>query len=211
MINSLIIPKDQIVCIPESFSCKEAVEILEDNNLRCAPVVDATCTLYRGNLYRYHIYQHFYRHPEEDLSQLKVTPFLKNTTKVVHKDDSLFKLIFTMADLPYITVLNETNSFVGIIQHGQMLQFLSQAWAFNQAGWLLQVETLGNKGELNRLSKFLNRYCDISACTTFEKTDFDTVSICAFVLPDYVDSLTLNNLVRDLNRKNYPTQFFKIK
>ncbi|WP_277423377.1 cyclic di-AMP binding protein CbpA [Vaginisenegalia massiliensis] len=210
MIQSLIIPKKNLVCIPESCNCLDALSILEDNSQRCAPVLDATNTLYRGNIYRYHIYQYHFHHPEVDLRTLPVTPFLKNTTRVVHEEDSFFKMFFSMADLPYIAVLNQQNSFVGIVNHSQMLDFFSQALAIDEAGWLLEVQTIGAKGELSKIAKLINRHCDITACTTFEQTEYDTPSRCLFILPNYLDQLSFNLLVRDLTRRGYMINHDKI-
>lgn len=211
MINALLIHKSQLQCVSESSNCLEALELLEDQQLRCAPVLDATNTLYRGNIYRYHIYKYKYQNPDVDLAQVPVTRFLKNTPRVIHLGDSFLQLFFSMSDLPYIAVLNEHNSFVGIIKHNAMLNFLSQAWVMDKAGYILEVETLGHTGELAKISKLINRYSDISAATTCESTQYDTTARVLFVLPNYLDQVQLNRLVRELERKQYPATYYVLK
>ena len=127
MISKLIIPKDQLICIPENLNSQDALTILEDQQLRCAPVVDESTNLFRGNIYRYHFYYELYQQSLDNLSEIPVTRFLKNTTRVVHETDSFYHLLFTIRDLPHIAVLNEQNSFLGIIKHRTMLDFYSQA------------------------------------------------------------------------------------
>ena len=211
MIESLMIPKHKLTYLSETDHCATALALLEDHGLRCAPVLDASTTLYRGNLYRYHIYQYAYHHPDVDLATVPVTHFLKNTTRVVHQHESFYHLIFAMLDLPYIAVLSQQNTFMGIVKHTAMLNFLAQAWTMQDAGYVLAVETIGNTGELAKLSRIVNRYGDISAAQTLEKTPYDTTGQILFVLSHTLDPVQLNQLVKYLERRDYKVKVFKIK
>lgn len=211
MMNALLIHKSELTCVAETSNCLEALALLESQNLRCAPVVDATCTLYRGNIYRYHIYQHLAKHPEADLSQISVTHFLKNTTRVAHSTESLFQLFFSMNDLPYVAILDSNNAFLGIVRHNAMLNLLAQAWVMNKAGFVLEVYTLGNTGELAKISKLINKYCDISTAMTLEQTSYDTEARILFVLPNTLDPLVFHRLLRDLERKQYKVKSYNMK
>ncbi|MCW6660918.1 cyclic di-AMP binding protein CbpA [Aerococcaceae bacterium NML201209] len=211
MIDALMIHKSQLTCVVESSNCQESLALLEENHLRCAPVLDATSTLYRGNIYRYHIYQYLAQHPDADLSQIPVTHFLKNTTRVVHTNESMFQLFFAMTDLPYVAVLDAQNAFLGIIKHNAMLNFLAQAWVMDKAGFVLEVHTLGGTGELAKISKIINKYCDISTAVTLEETAYDTGARILFVLPHYLDQVLFNRLIRDLERKQYKLKAYNMK
>lgn len=207
MIESIMVPNSKLISIPETASCIDAINILEQHDVRCAPVLDSTSKLFRGNVYKYHIYKYAFNHPDSDLSKIRVTQFLKNTTRVVRTTDTLFQLIFAMNDLPYIAVLDEFNSFKGIVRHEQMLKFLSQAWARETAGYILTINTLGDRGELAKLSKLVNKYFDISACYTVEKTHFMTDSYIQYILPRSIDQVHLNLLVHDLEKKGYKSHY----
>ena len=56
---------------------------------------------------------HIYRHKANggDMN-LPVTHLLKNATKYIHMNSSFFKIFFMIKDLPYITVLDEKQSFL---------------------------------------------------------------------------------------------------
>lgn len=203
MIKKLVHHKDDIVTIEETMNCQDAVEILEKHSMRNAPVVDATKSLFRGSIYRYHIYKYKFNNPDVDLTKVKVTQFLKNTTRVVNENDSLYELMFAIRDLPYIAVLNNQNSFTGIIKHDTMVTYLSKAWVTNKSGYLLAIQTRGEKGELQKLSRLINRKSDISSATTLEKTSFDTPTYLMVTLPDYLDVTTVRSLVNDLTRRKY--------
>ena len=210
MIEQLVVPKQQLSYLTEADNCASALDLLEDQGLRCVPVLDATQTLYRGNLYRYHIYQYAYHHPDEDLSRLPVTHFLKNTTRVVHEQDSFYHLVFTLNDLPYVAVLDRDNRFSGIIRHNTMLQWLAQAWAMPNAGFALLVETLGSRGELAQVSKLINRFSDIVSATTLEKTDMDTKGQILYALPSSLDPVEYNQLVKQLERRGYRIRSYRL-
>lgn len=207
MLNYLITPKEQIFTINESTSAQEAVDLLEDYNLRNAPVVSGTGNLYRGNIYRYHIYQHKFHHPDDDLSTISVTHFLKNTTKVIHQSDSIYQVFFAIKDLPFIAVLNEQNSFVGILRQETLLKYFSQAWSTDKVGYILTIKARGVKGEFRKLSRLINSYSDISMVTSFEKTEFGTDSFLMVCIPSYIDQATVYGLVRNLNRRKYEVDF----
>lgn len=208
MIKNLVHQKDNIITINETMYCHEAIDILEKHSLRNAPVVDATNTLYRGNIYRYHIYKYKFHNPEADLSQVKVTQFLKNTTRVVNENDTFYQLIFAMRDLPYIAVLNNQNSFTGIIKHETMLNYLAQAWVADKSGYILAIQTRGEKGELNKITRLVNRKTDINSAVTFEKTSYDTSTYLMVTLPSYLEPVTVRSLVNDLNRRKYEVDVF---
>lgn len=211
MIEALLTPKDKIVSLTESFTCQDAIQLLESKGVRCAPVLDATGQIFRGNIYRYHLYQHQFRYPDTDLSKLPVTQFIKNTTKVVRLSDSFIHLFFTMSDLPQIAVLNEDNAFVGLIYHNRLMRFLEKSWLTDRTKYILQVQTSNQTGELGRITKYINRYTDIIGSITFEETSYNTASQVYFTLPSSLDLVKLHELERTLTRKHYPCKHYTIK
>lgn len=209
MIDELMAPKDTIISIPQTMNCLEAVQILEDNSLRSAPVLDASKTIYRGNIYRYHIYQYHFHHPEEDLKQILVTRFLKNTTKVVRITDTILDLFFAVKDLPYVAVLNADNAFMGIIRHQTLLSFFNQSWAMNEAGYLIMVESLGKKGDLMQLCRLINRYTDIVSCMTLDRNVYHNRSTVVYQLPKDLNILTFQTLIKYLEKRHYNVQYWQ--
>ena len=58
LIRSLAIPKRDLTVVKESATLQEAIDILEESGYRCVPILDETGTLFRGNIYKMHIYRH---------------------------------------------------------------------------------------------------------------------------------------------------------
>ncbi|MGX7108935.1 cyclic di-AMP binding protein CbpA [Facklamia miroungae] len=206
MIEELMKPKNTILTLPETYTCMEAIELLEKNNLRCAPVVDDSQSIFRGNIYRYHIYQYKFHHPEADLKVMPVTRFLKNTTKVIRIHHSILELFFAIKDLPYVAVLSQENTFMGIVEHTRFLNFLNQAWDMPVVGYILKVEALGQKGDLAKIARLVNRYCDISSSMTIDKTEYNNRSYILFQIHQDTSRLTFQNLVQDLQRRKYSVE-----
>lgn len=210
MLKNLMIPKEKMICISETMNCLDAIEILEDNNLRNAPVVDATGNMYRGNIYRYHIYKYKFHHPEADLSQLAVTFFLKNTTKTIIENDSILHLVFLLKDLPFIAVLSEQNSFMGVIYHETFLDYLQQAWVMGRLSCVLAIKSKGFKGDLRKVSQMINRFCDIGSAMTLEASDYNTSAYILYGLPYSLDQLRLKSLLQYLRAKNYEFEVYPL-
>lgn len=203
MIKNLVHHKDDILTIEESMNCQDALELLETHSVRNAPVVDSTKGLFRGSIYRYHIYKYKFHNPDADLTQMKVTQFLKNATRVVNENETIYELIFAIRDLPYIAVLNNQNTFTGIIKHETVIDYLAQAWVAKKSGYILAIHTRGEKGEFQKITRLVNRKTDINAAITFEKTSYDTATYLMVTLPDYLEATTVRALVNDLTRRKY--------
>lgn len=109
LFKSLIKPKDELTTVREDITLEKALETLEKSGFRCVPILDKTGQIFRGNIYKMHIYRHKSRGGD---MQLPVTYLLKNATKFVSLDSAFFKVFFTIKDLPYITVLDEHNFFL---------------------------------------------------------------------------------------------------
>ena len=102
ILKEIVKPKNELTTIDEGASLTEALSILEDSGFRCVPVLDKTGKIFRGNIYKMHIYRHKSRGGDMNLP---VTSLLKNATKFISLDSAFFNIFFTIKDLPYITVL----------------------------------------------------------------------------------------------------------
>lgn len=111
LIKSLVLKKEFLTTVKETVTLEEALKILEDSGFRCVPILDESGTIFRGNIYKMHIYRH--KSQGGDMS-LPVTYLLKNATKTIPVNAPFFKVFFNIKDLPYIAVLDENANFYGI-------------------------------------------------------------------------------------------------
>lgn len=108
LLKTLIKPKKELTTVKEDCTLEEALHVLEDSGYRCVPILDESGKIFRGNIYKMHIYRHKSRGGDMNLP---VTYLLKNATKFVSINSAFFSVFFSIKDLPYITVLDENNYF----------------------------------------------------------------------------------------------------
>lgn len=114
------------------------------------PILDSSGNIFRGNIYKMHIYRH--KANGGDMT-LPVTHLLKNATKFIYLDTSFFKVFFTIKELPYIAVLDSENHFYGILTHSTLLNMLSQSWSVEQGSYVLTIASTGKQGDLAAIAK----------------------------------------------------------
>lgn len=200
LIRSLAIPKKELTVVKESATLQEAIEILEESGYRCVPILDETGTLFRGNIYKMHIYRH--KANGGDMS-LPVTHLLKNATKFISIDSSFFKVFFTIKELPYIAVLNKDMTFFGIMTHSSLLNMLAQSWSVDAGSYVLTIVSPGKKGDLFQISKVINKYSSIASVISLDVTRDEVLRRVLVTLPAGITKSELETIVQALERQDY--------
>ncbi|QYN57169.1 CBS domain-containing protein [Lactobacillus panisapium] len=204
LIKSLVIKKDYLTTVNEHATLEEALKILEDSGYRCVPILDDTGTIFRGNIYKMHIYRH--KSQGKDMS-LPVTYLLKNATKTIKVNSPFFKVFFTIKDLPYISVLDEENKFYGILTHSSLLDMLSDAWNIKTGSYVLTVLTDNSRGNLVKMAKAISKYSEIAGVMSLDASSAEVndnfVRRILFTLPAGVTEDTMKLIVKRLEAKSY--------
>lgn len=200
LIKSLCIPKKNLTTVNEDVTLEEAIDILENSGYRCVPILDESGKIFRGNIYKMHIYRH--KANGGDMS-LPVTHLLKNATKYVHLDDSFFKIFFTIKELPYISVLDQDNHFYGILTHSSLLSMLQQSWSIDNGSFVLTIASAGQKGDLATISKIINKYASISSCLTLDVEREDLIRRTIITLEPGITEETVEQISVALDKKGF--------
>ena len=199
LIKELSLAKTRVRTVPETVTLEEALELLEDYGYRCVPVVDETGKLYRGNIYRMHLYKH--KSEGGDMS-LPVTHLLKNATKYVHTYSSFYNIFFMIKDLPYIAVLDENNHFYGILTHSALISLLEQSWNLKTGSYVLTIAVSGDKGDLANVSKIINRYSSIMSTMTLD-SEQDSIRRLIMTLEPEATASDVEKISEQLDRRGY--------
>ena len=200
ILKSLIQTKDELVTVQEDISLAEALDILEDTGFRCVPILDKTGKIFRGNIYKMHIYRHKSRGGD---MTLPVTYLLKNATKFISINAAFFNIFFTIKDLPYITVLDENNYFFGILTHNRLLKMLSRSWNVELGSYVLTVLSKGERGDLVDIAKTITQYSEIASCISLGLRKKDNLHRTLFTLPSGIEEKRLNRIVTKLKRRGF--------
>ncbi|MGX7024090.1 cyclic di-AMP binding protein CbpA [Vagococcus hydrophili] len=200
LIESVCIPKRQLTTVNESCSLEEALVILEESGFRCVPVLDEAGRIFRGNIYKMHIYRH--KANGGDMT-LPVTHLIKNATKFIPLNSSFFKIFFTIKELPYIAVLDNDNMFYGILTHSGLLGILSQSWNGNEGRFALTVASTGKKGDLASMTKIISKHSDIASCITLDVGKDEYIRRTIITLPANTDKETCDIIIKALEKKDF--------
>lgn len=199
LIRELSLAKTRVRTVPETVTLEEALELLEEFGYRCVPIVDESGTIYRGNIYRMHLYKH--KSEGKDMS-LPVTHLLKNATKYVHTYSSFYSIFFMIKDLPYITVLDENNHFYGILTHSALINLLEQSWKLDTGSFTLTIAAGGVKGDLAAIAKAVNRYSSIMSTITLDADEGSIKRTIMTLEPDATQE-DVDNISKLLDRRGY--------
>lgn len=204
LIKSLVIKKNYLTTVNEKATLAEALKVLEDSGYRCVPIVDDTGTIFRGNIYKMHIYRH--KSQGGDMN-LPVTYLLKNATKTIKVNSPFFKVFFNIKDLPYIAVLDEENHFYGILTHSRLLDMLSDAWDIKNGSYVLTVLSDNARGNLIKMSKIVSKHTNMSSVMILDaaagELQGDFVRRTLFTLPAGVSEITMKAIVDKLQKKGF--------
>ncbi|MCP0886833.1 cyclic di-AMP binding protein CbpA [Ligilactobacillus sp. WILCCON 0076] len=200
LLKTLVKPKQVLTTIREDVTLEEALRILEESGYRCVPILDKSGKIFRGNIYKMHIYRHKSRGGD---MQLPVTHLLKNATKFISINSAFFNVFFSIRDLPFIAVLDDNNYFYGILTHNRLLEMLSQSWNFNIGSYVLTVISSGERGDLVEMSKIITKYTSIASCITLDVQAGELVHRTLFTLPSDVTPNKLERIVANLERHNF--------
>lgn len=200
LLKSVVIKKDNLTTVNESCTLEEALSILEDSGYRCVPILDESGKIFRGNIYKMHIYRHKANGGDKSLP---VTYLLKNATKFIYVNTSFFKVFFTIKELPYIAVLDENNYFYGILTHSTLLNILAQSWNVKQGSYVLTIASVGQQGDLAAISKIIAKYSSIASCITLDVDSEEFVRRTLITLPAGTTAETCTAIVEHLERKNF--------
>ncbi|MDH6363530.1 CBS domain-containing protein [Enterococcus sp. PF1-24] len=200
LLKSIVYKKANITTVHEGCTLEEALQILEESGFRCVPILDESGKIFRGNIYKMHIYRH--KANGGDMN-LPVTRLLKNATKFVYVNTSFFKIFFTIKELPYIAVLDENNHFYGILTHSALLTVLQQSWNIETGNYVLTIASTGKRGDLASMAKIIAKHSDIAACITLDVGKDEFIRRTLITLPENTSNEVCATIVEQLERKNF--------
>lgn len=203
--KTLIKTKDELTTLPESTSLTEALDVLERTGYRCIPVLDPSGQIFRGNIYKLHIYRHKSRSGNMNLP---VTTLLKNATKFISINDAFFKVFFAIKDLPYITVLDNDNHFYGILTHNRLLKMLAEGWNVKNGSYVLSVTAEHDeRGNLVAAAKEITHYSSIANVISLDIPEPGRSSkVMMFTLPAGVNQDLIARIKKRLAKKSFKVQ-----
>ncbi|EEM11480.1 Hemolysin-like protein (CBS domain protein) [Bacillus pseudomycoides] len=184
-------PKREVLYCSISFTIGEALDHLNKTGYRCVPVLDEKKEKFLGNVYKVDILE-YKGSLEDDLSEL-----LNDKEGYVREDSSFFKVFFTIKKLPYLSVIDEKGTFLGILTHKKVFELLEDAWGVHSSRYSVMVGTQDYNGAIQKLSTVLKKYSGIQSLMTFDN-DALLVRRIMFTLGEEFKPEELDSLLKDL-------------
>ncbi len=155
--------KRDLTTVKETATLEEALAILEESGYRCVPILDESGKIFRGNIYKMHIYRHKANGGDMTASHLST----KNATKFIYVNSSFFNVFFTIKELPYIAVLDENNQFYGILTHSSLLNMLYSHGVLSKGSYVDDRINWSTR-RLSSHRKIIAKYSSIASCITLD-------------------------------------------
>lgn len=204
--KSLIVPKNQLLTISEDTTIKDVYELFESkeaDHIRTIPILDTTGHLFRGNVYRQHVYEYIARGGD---TSKRATSIMRNSTKFISTSADFYELFFAIRDLPHIAVVDDAHHFIGVLTHSSLMDLLSQSWSLQKGGVSLAVKTKQEeRGNLQQITRVITRYTNIESVLSIQNEKNEPKSIL-FTLPLTEDSPILRKIITKLERKRFQVQ-----
>lgn len=200
LLKTMVYKKKDLTTVKETNTLDEALAILEESGFRCVPILDESSKIFRGNIYKMHIYRH--KSNGGDMT-LPVTHLLKNATKFIHARDSFFNVFFSIKELPYIAVLDENNQFYGILTHSSLLNMLAQSWNIDTGSYVLTIASTGNQGDLATITKIIAKLTNIASCITLDVGKDEFIRRTLITLPKGTTEELRDKVIAQLENKHY--------
>jgi len=195
-----IISKEKVKYCKESFSIKEAIEALESSGYRCVPVLDDSGTYFKGNIYVQEIYRAIVK---ETVSwNDSIMKLVEDQGVSIQEQASFFRIFTNIKKYPYLAVLNEQNTFTGILTHANVMEILEDSWGLKTGSYTLTISTHEYQGALNSIVASLKKFTSIQSLMSLdnESTFFRRVIV---TLPKDTSETTLKEVISHLEGEGF--------
>lgn len=192
------VEKHSVKFVTEDMSLEEVYLFLLEEGYRCIPVLDKEGKHFLGNVYKVHILEY-----EKDHSLKEgVSVLIKDKDQFILEHSSFFEVFFSIKQLPFIAVADESRVFKGILTHTKVLEILEDSWGLNKGGYALTLATNEYKGALVRIATTVNKYTTIQSLITLDN-NFLYLRRIIVTLPKDVTEETLEKIKEGLDNKGF--------
>ncbi|MGH1286320.1 cyclic di-AMP binding protein CbpA [Bacillus toyonensis] len=155
------VEKRDVISCKISDTLEQAWIVLQQSGFRCIPVLDEEEQCFKGNIYEVDLLKKM----DHSSKKLPVRSVMKDTAEYIKEDASFYQIFFTIKRLPYIAIVGEDERFLGILTHAKVIGLLQEAWG---DGCTLTLGTMEHEGDLQHLTKAINKYTTIKSLVTLD-------------------------------------------
>ena len=199
LVRNDYVNKDKVVFVKESDRKTDVQKKLAESGYRCIPVLDDAGEKYVGNIYKVHLLKEEIDH---DLDGTIDDLIADQEGGHIEEDDAFFTVFQSIKRLPFLAVVDEDKTFLGILTNGNVIQVLESAWGIERGSYSFTIGTIEFAGALQRILEIINKYCTVESVISLNN-DLKFVRRVCIVLPKDVDEATAETIANELDENNF--------
>ncbi|MDY0394435.1 cyclic di-AMP binding protein CbpA [Virgibacillus halophilus] len=199
LVKNDYVAKHDVVFVKENDTKQTVFKKLNDSGYRCIPVLDEDKKTFVGNIYKVHLLEY-----EKNYGKLDgtVKELIKNKNGHAKEDDPFFTVFSLIKQLPYLAIVDENKTFLGILTNGNVIQVLENAWGANNGSYSLTIGTIEYSGALQKMLRVVNKHCNVQSVISLNNNSNYVRRVC-IVLPMEVDEALMKKVCDDLDKNNF--------
>jgi acetoin utilization protein AcuB len=160
LIRALMLPKEELVTVTPDDSLQSALQKINERNFLSIPVVDGK--KFVGVISKSKIYEEYFEiggDKEKYLKETNVRALIKTDIPVLDEKEEIEKAAHTLEiyGVPFLAVVDEWNTFLGIITHYALFREFSEILCINR-GQRISVFVNDIPGQVARISDIITKH-----------------------------------------------------
>jgi len=165
IIKQRLVKKIDVIFCKESDSSTEVLSKLKESGYRCIPILDDSGQKFVGNAYKVSILEHMLEHEKEDV---QIGELARDQEGTIYEESSFFESFFSIKRLPYLAVLDDHQTFVGILTHSKMFELLEEAWGYKTGSCALTIALPDTEGILAKVLTLVKKKTSVHSVFTID-------------------------------------------
>jgi acetoin utilization protein AcuB len=160
LIRALMLPKEELVSVTPDDNLLCAIEKINERNFLSIPVVEGK--KFVGVISKAKIYEEYFEiggDKEKYLKETRVRALIKTDIPVLNEKEEIEKAAHTLEiyGVPFLAVVDEWNTFLGIITHYALFREFSEILGINR-GQRISVFVNDIPGQVAKISDIITKH-----------------------------------------------------
>lgn len=157
-VKNLMLPREKLVTISPKDTINKALELIKENNFLSIPVCEKD--KFYGSIAKDRIYAFYFEKgldKEDFLSDFTVENVMRIDVSTIHPLEQMEKAahFLEVKNVPFVAVVDEYNSFKGIITHHAIFHEFTELFGLNK-GRRLAIIAYDIPGQVSKLSRIIS-------------------------------------------------------
>lgn len=160
------VQKHDVQFCTEDFTLQNALDLLDETNFRCIPVLDKNSIKFMGNIYKVDILEYIVKN--KGSLEAPISTLIQDKDGFIYENTSFFKAFFTIRKLPYIAVIDERDEFLGILTHSKVMDVLEDSFGVKRKGYTITIATSEYQGVLTKLLSHVKKFTNVEGILSLD-------------------------------------------